>query len=158
MDGNTFKDDSSDQFPDISDPVEYKDAPITFTLHEVRGRQEEIKIVEPELDYPLPEDDRLVVAEKDARLTDVVFKFNPTSDRPYELHFKVLMGIAYPADHLIVFGTSMDEDKDLLSVYKMEIVNRGGVKAWIEMTQGKARLVIKYEGQARQNTLPSAKF
>jgi hypothetical protein len=30
----------------------------------------------------------------------------------------------------------------------MEIVARGGVLAWIEMTQGKARLAIKYEGEA----------
>jgi hypothetical protein len=146
MDDNTFKDDPADQFPDLSDPVEYKEVPLTFTLHEARGRQTEIKIVEPELDYPLPEDDRLVVAEKDTCLTDVVFKFNPASDRPYELHFRVLMGITYSTDHLIAFGTSMEEDKNLLSEYKMEIVARGGVKAWIEMTQGKARLFIKYTG------------
>jgi hypothetical protein len=39
------------------------------------------------------------------------------------------------------------EDKDLLNQYKMEIVARGGVVAWIEMKQSKARLAIKYEGQ-----------
>jgi hypothetical protein len=29
----------------------------------------------------------------------------------------------------------------------MEIADRGGVKAWIEMTQGKARLFIQCEGE-----------
>jgi hypothetical protein len=28
----------------------------------------------------------------------------------------------------------------------MEIINQGGVKAWIKMTQGKARVFIKYNG------------
>jgi hypothetical protein len=31
----------------------------------------------------------------------------------------------------------------------MEIADHGGIKAWIEMTQGKARLFIQYEGEAR---------
>jgi hypothetical protein len=93
MDHKRFEEPSFDSFPDISAATEYKDAPITFTLHDTRGRQVEIKLVEPEVDYPLPENDRLVVAEKDACLTDVVFKFNPASDRPYELYFKVLKGV-----------------------------------------------------------------
>jgi hypothetical protein len=31
----------------------------------------------------------------------------------------------------------------------MEIADRGGIKAWLEMTQGKARLFIQYEGEAQ---------
>jgi hypothetical protein len=146
MDHNHFKKAPSDRSLDISAAKEYKDGSITFTLHESRGEQVEIKIVEPELDYPLPENDRLIVAEEDTRLTDVVFKFNADSDRPYELYFKALMGITYETDHLMAFGTPLEDDESLLSEYELEIVGRGGVKAWIKMTQGKARVVIKYEG------------
>jgi hypothetical protein len=145
MDHKRFEEPSFDSFPDISAATEYKDAPITFTLHDTRGRQVEIKLVEPEVDYPLPENDRLVVAEKDACLTDVVFKFNPASDRPYELYFKVLKGVTYATDHLVVFGTAEADDPDLRNQYDLEIVARGNVKAWIRMTQGKARLAVKYE-------------
>lgn len=136
-------DEESDQ---LFDAVEFKDAPISFTLH-LNGREEAVKVVEPEMDVPLPEDGRLVVKEKEAVWCDVMFAFNPVSDRPYELYFSVLMGITYAADHLVAFGTPLKEDKNLLNRYKMEMVARGGLKAWIEMTQGKARLFIKYEGE-----------
>lgn len=130
----------------LSDPVEYKNAPITFTLV-LDDREEAVKVVEPEMDVPLPEDGRLVVKEREAVWCDVRFVFNPDSDRPYELHFSVLLGNAYAAEHLTAFGTPLAEDRDLLNQYKMEIIDRGGVTAWIEMTQGKARLLIKYEGR-----------
>jgi hypothetical protein len=126
--------------------VELKDGPISFTLH-LDGREEAVKVVEPEMDVPLPEGGRLVVAENEAIWCDVRFVFNPQSDRPYELHFSVLMGITYATKHQVSFGIPLAEDKDLLSRYKMEIADRGGVKAWIEMTQGKARLFIQYEGE-----------
>jgi hypothetical protein len=150
MNSHTLKDDPSDRFSAISDPVEYKDAPITFTLHEVRGRQEEIKIVEPELDYPLPEDDRLIVTEKDVCLTDVVFKFNPASDRPYELHFSVHEKVRYAKEHVLRYGTDKTADKDLTEVYKENLVDQSGVKAWIEMKRGKARLFVKYKNEFKQ--------
>ena len=70
-----------DKFPDISEPAEFKDAPLAFTLH-VNGREEEIKIVEPEIDVPLPEECRLFVRENSACLCDVVFDFNPKSRFP----------------------------------------------------------------------------
>ena len=57
MDHKRFEEPSFDSFPDISAATEYKDAPITFTLHDTRGREVEIKLVEPEVDYPLPEND-----------------------------------------------------------------------------------------------------
>lgn len=135
---------SSDKFPDISKPVEFKNAPLTFMLH-VNGREEEIKIVEPEIDVPLPEESRLVVYEKDDCLSDVVIGFNPESSRPYELHFRVIMGATYAADHLVAFGTAPEADRDLRNVYRHTIVDRGGVKADIEMTGGKARLFIVYK-------------
>jgi hypothetical protein len=126
--------------------VELNDVPVSFSLH-LDGREEAVKVVEPEMDLPLPEDGRLVVKEKETVWCDVRFTFNPNSDRPYELHFRVLMGNAYSADHLVAFGTPLAEDKDLLNRYKMEIVANCGVSAWFEMTQGKARLFIKHEGE-----------
>jgi hypothetical protein len=134
----------SDKFPDISKPIEFKNAPLTFMLH-VNGREEEVKIVEPEIDVPLPEESRLVVHEKDACLSDVVIGFNPESSRPYELHFRVIMGATYAADHLVAFGTAPGADQDLRNFYRYTIVDRGGVKADIEMTGGKARLFIVYK-------------
>jgi hypothetical protein len=125
--------------------VESKDAAVTFTLH-LDGREEPVKVVEPEMDVPLPEDGRLVVKEEEAVWCDVRFIFNPDRNRPYELHFKVLMGNTYAAEHMVAFGAPLDEDKDLLNRYKMELVDRGFVIAWLEMTQGKARLFIKHEG------------
>jgi hypothetical protein len=126
--------------------VGLNDGSISFTLH-LDGREEAVKVVEPEMDVPLPEGGRLVVAENEATWCDVRFVFNPQSDRPYELHFSVLMGITYATKHQVAFGIPLAEDKDLLSRYKMEIADRGGVKAWIEMTQGKARLFIQCEGE-----------
>jgi hypothetical protein len=126
--------------------VEEKDGPVTFTLH-LEGREEPVKVVEPEMDVPLPEGGRLVVAENEATWCDVKFVFNPESDRPYELHFSVLMGITYATVHLAAFGCPIEEDRDLLGRYKMEIIARGGLKAWIEMTHGKARLAIQKERQ-----------
>jgi hypothetical protein len=43
---NTLCNDSADQFHNIADPVEFKDASITFLLI-LGGRQEEIKMLEP---------------------------------------------------------------------------------------------------------------
>jgi hypothetical protein len=126
--------------------VELNDVPVTFTLH-LDGREEAVKVIEPEMDVPLPEDGRLVVKENETVWCDMKFAFNPESERPYELHFRVLMGITYTTDHLVAFGIPLEEDNDLLSKYKMEIVARAGLKAWIVMTRGKARLFIKYEGQ-----------
>jgi hypothetical protein len=135
---------SAEKFPDISKPAEFKDAPLTFTLN-LNGREEEIKIVEPKIDVPLPGESRLVVREKEACLCDVVFKFNQEKSRPYELHFRVMMGVTYTRDHMVVFGAGFEEDKDMLGVYRYTIVDRGGVKADIEMTGGKARLFVVYK-------------
>jgi hypothetical protein len=134
----------NDEFPDLSDPVEFKNESISFTLF-LDGLEEKIKVVEPQMDVPLPEGAQLVVKIDDAVWCDVKFSFNPQSDRPYELNFKVMMGISYAAGHGVAFGVAPEQDKDLLGRYQMEIVARGGVKAWIEMTQGKARLFIKYQ-------------
>jgi hypothetical protein len=137
-----IKGEKSDQ---LSDPVEFKDAPISFEL-DLNGRKIPVKLVEPEMDVSLPEGRRLTVKQDGQIWCDLRFAFNPESNRPYELHFKVLMGITYSADHRLAFGIPLEQDDDLLGQYKMEIVAKGGVRAWIRMTRGKARLVIKYQG------------
>ena len=134
----------AEKLPEFFKPAEFKDAPVRFLLI-ADGREEEVKVVEPEMDIPIVEGARLVVKEKEKSWCDVRFSFNPSSHRPYELHFKVQMGISYAADHLVAFGTPPEEDKDLLNQYEMEILARDGVRSWIEMTQGKARLHIKYQ-------------
>jgi hypothetical protein len=136
-------DDLLDPFPDISDPIEFKDAPITFTLL-LDGRKEEIKMVEPEVDFPLPKDGRLVVREKETRLIDVVFMFHPEKKRPYELHFTVKAGVAYAEPHVRTYGNPEINDKGFSDVYAESIVARGGLKAWIEMRRGNARIYIQY--------------
>ena len=136
-------DDLLDPFPDISDPIEFKDAPITFTLL-LDGRKEEIKVVEPEVDFPLPRGGQLVVRENEAILTDVVFRFHPEKERPYELHFTVKAGVSYAEPHVCRYGKPVINDKVINDVYKESIIARGGVKAWIEMRRGTARIYIQY--------------
>lgn len=136
-------DDLLDPFPDISDPVEFKDAPLTFTLL-LDGREEEIKMVEPEVDIPLPRGGRLVVREKETRLTDVVFKFHPEKERPYQLHFTVRAGVSYAEPHVFTYGKPETNDKGFNDVYTESIVVGGGLRAWIEMRRGNARIFIQY--------------
>jgi hypothetical protein len=47
--------------------IELNDGPITFALH-LDGRKEAVKVVEPEMDVPLPEGGRLVVKKKKSGL------------------------------------------------------------------------------------------
>jgi len=134
----------ADQFPDISEPVEFKEAPIAFKRL-FNDREEEIKIVEPEVDVPLPDESRLVVHEGEDCLCDVVFDFNARSTRPYELRFRVMMGTAYEPDHVVSFGIDPEIDRELRNTYRHTIIDRGGVRADIEMTHGKARLIVIYK-------------
>jgi hypothetical protein len=127
-------------------PVEFKDAPITFTLV-LDGKEEEIKLVEPELDYPIPEDGRLRVYEKKDCLTDVIFKFDATAQQPYGLLFYCQNGVQYKEVELETFGKEYAFDKNFTQLYKKKILDRGGVEAWIEMTRGKARVHIIYKNR-----------
>jgi hypothetical protein len=124
-------DDLLDPFPDISDPVEFKDVPLTFTLL-LNGREEKIKMVEPEVDFPLPEGGRLVVREKETRLTDVVFRFHPEKERPYQLHFTVKAGVSYAEPQVLTYGNPEIYDKGFNDVYAESIVARGGLKEWVD--------------------------
>jgi hypothetical protein len=80
-------DDPADSFPDLSSPAEFKNAQIVFLLI-MDGREKEIKVVELQLDYPLPEAARLKVYGKEACLVDVTYTFMPQNGRPYQLDFE----------------------------------------------------------------------
>jgi hypothetical protein len=133
------------EFPDISAPAEYKDEPLAFTFH-LNGREEKVKVTEPEVDVPMPEGSRLVVLDKDkdACLCDVVFEFTPQNDLPYELRFRVMSGVTYAAGHVLAFGSSPEEDENLRNEYRKTIVERGSIRADIVMVHAKARLSIVY--------------
>jgi hypothetical protein len=142
---NPLDDDPADSFPNLSDPTEFKDAPISFTLI-VDGREEEIKVVEPLVDFPLPEGAHLMVSENELCLTDVVFAFKPESDRPYQLHFKVRVGGDNTEPRIKTFGQPAKLDEGFNSIFTERIIERGGVESWLEMTRGTARIFIRYKG------------
>ena len=79
---------SDEKFPDLERPREYKDAPLQFTLV-LNGRAEPVKVVEPVMDLPFPDGGRLLVDEAGNRICDVSYRFDPESDKPYRLIFKV---------------------------------------------------------------------
>ena len=127
--------------PDLLDPIEFKDKPITFTLL-LDGRQEPIKVVEPEFDLPIPEESRLVVNDRGSCIVDVRFGFRPDRQRPYTLHFRTYNRMQHRPPKVLSFGPP---GKDMHKVFKETIVDEGGVRAELEMTHGKARLHIRYE-------------
>lgn len=140
---NLLKDDPADSFPDLSSPVEFKDAPIIFSLI-MDGREEEIKVVEPQLDYPLPEGARLKVHEKEVCLVDVTYTFMPQNGRPYQLDFAKKARGADTEPHIRTYGDPTRPDGGFDSVFSEGLIDQGGVKAWIEMTRGTARIFIRY--------------
>jgi hypothetical protein len=127
----------------LTNPDEFKDAPIRFSMV-LDGRREEVKIVEPSLDIALPTDGRLLIHENDRCLHDLTFRFDNSADQPYRLHFGIENGISYTDDHVLAFGEPPPADKQLRCVYRKDLLERGGVAAWIEMTKGKARLFVEY--------------
>jgi hypothetical protein len=126
-----------------SSAAEYKDAPVRFTFI-LDGREEPVRVTEPEVDVPFPVKGRLLVREGDAVLSDVVFRFDRHRRQPYELHFRTIDGRPCDPVRVFSFGLPIEQDRDLLEVYRKTILDRGGVKADIRMEHGKARLVIAY--------------
>jgi hypothetical protein len=125
----------------LLDPIEFKDEPITFTLH-LDGREEPIKVVEPEFDTPIPDESRLVVKYRDSCIADFRFTLKPDRQHPYRLNFRVRNRRKYQPPRMISFGPA---GKDMRKKFKETIVDEGGVRADIEMTHGKARLHIRYQ-------------
>jgi hypothetical protein len=139
---------SSRQFDDgLLEPEEFKDAPIRFTM-ELDGRKEPVKIVEPKIDVALPRDGRLMIHERDRCLYDLNFRFDQTADKPYRLLFRVKEGVGYANDHVQAFGEALPEDKQLRNHYRKELLDQDGLRSWIEMTDGKARLLVQCDSAA----------
>jgi hypothetical protein len=129
-------------------PFEYKDVPIGFRFV-LNGREEPVKVVEPKIDLPFPDGVRLLVDEEKTRLCDVVFRFDPKAERPYRLAFRVLNAVHYEKDLLFTYGDRVARESDMRNVYRETIVTRGNVHALIEMTHGKARLLIHTEEETQ---------
>ena len=131
----------------LSGPDEFKDSPIRFEM-ELDGRREKIKIVEPEVDVALPHEGRLLIHEGNRCLHDLTFWFHIDADSPYQLRFSVKEGEDRTGTQPEGFGAPGDEDRQLRSTYRRDLLDRGGLKAWIEMTGGKARLFVQYKKKA----------
>lgn len=140
----THRNRSEAEIHDLEDPIEYKDVPIRFTM-ELDGRREPVKIVEPQLDVPMPDGTRLLVDLAGKRLCEVVFRFDPEQQRPYRLNFLTWKMIRHDDDDLhLDFGEPADREDARQAVHRMTIVQQGHIKAWIEMSHKKARLHIRY--------------
>ena len=140
----THRNRSESEIYDLADPIEYKDVPIHFTL-ELDGRREPVKIVEPQLDVPLPAGAHLLVDIEEERWCEVVFRFDPGQQRPYRLNFLTWKTIRYDDEDLHMdFGEPVNREKATQAVHRMTIVKQGHVRAWIEMAHRKARLQIRF--------------
>jgi hypothetical protein len=137
------KSEFDEKYPHLAGPIEYKDAPIHFTFV-LDGREEPVKIVEPKIDLAFPDGARLLVDEAETRLCDVVFRFDPDADRPYRLKFRVQDEVRHEKGRLLTYCARVARESDMHAVYRETIVNRGNIHAYIEMTRGKARLLVHY--------------
>jgi hypothetical protein len=127
--------------------AEYKHAPLRFTFV-LDGREEPVKVTEPRVDVPFPEKGRLRIHEGRRLLCDVVFVFERRKPQPYELHFDTRDGRPCRPARVFSFGVPLEQDRDLLEVYRQEILDRGGLRSAIRMRRGKARLIIAYQGES----------
>jgi len=127
------------------EPREFTDPNVRFWL--LNGVQEEIKVTEPRLNYPIPENCRFVVEVDERPVVDVRFEFNVGSERPYELHFNLRDGLDYQEVEgkakLVAYGSRVDED--LLEEHFVRVFEYGNTKVSIRMTRGKARVYIETE-------------
>jgi len=141
----THRNRSEAEIYDLADPIEYKDVPIRFAL-ELDGRREPVKIVEPQLDVPLPAGAHLLVDIEERRWCEVDFRFDPEQQRPYRLQFLTWKMVRHDDDDLhLDFGEPADREDAGQAVHRMTIVKQGHVRAWIEMSHKKARLHIRYK-------------
>jgi len=134
--------------PQILEPVEFKDLPVRFELH-LDDKIEEIKIVEQEVDVPLPEDAELHIIEADSWRKSIVFRFDEVR-RLYSLEVRQRASPQDPwRSSTEVFGPEPQPQKRVRdSIYACEIFRRQDLRAWIEMDRGKARIRIRSEPAA----------
>ena len=126
-----------------SGPIEYKDAPVRFTFL-IDGREEPVRIVEPTIDLPFPDGARLLVDEGEARLCEVVFRFDMDAERPYRLTLAAPDDAGRMQSRELTYGEGVAPESEMRAVYHESIVERGNLRARIEMTLRKARLQIDY--------------
>lgn len=126
-----------------SGPIEYKDAPIRFTFF-IDGREEPVRIVEPQLDLPFPDNARLRVEEGGQWLCDVVFHFDMEAAQPYRLVVKEPDPHGQGTTECLAYGDGVAPESEMTAVHRKTILERGNVRARIEMTRRKARLQIDY--------------
>jgi hypothetical protein len=129
------------------EPREYGDPQVRFWL--LDGIEEELKVTEPSLNYPISENCRFVAEVNERPVVDVRFEFNAERDRPYKLHFNIRDGLDYQdvegETRLEAYGSRIDED--LLEEHFMRVFEYGNAKVNIGMTRGKARVYIETESE-----------
>ena len=129
------------------EPREFGDPRVSFWL--INGGDEEIKVTEPRLDYPIPQGCRFLIKVDEAPVVDVRFEFEPGSERPYELHFQVREGLDYQElegkAEVLAYGSLADED--LLEEHFARVLEYGNIRVTIGMAHGKARVYIETEGE-----------
>jgi hypothetical protein len=127
------------------EPREFTDPNVRFWL--LNSIEEELKVTEPSLNYPIPENCRFVAEVDERSVVDVRFEFNAEKDRPYELHFNIRDGFDYQdvegAAKLDAYGSQADED--LLKEHFVRVFEYGNTRVNIGMTRGKARVYIETE-------------
>ena len=127
------------------EPREFSDPRVRLWL--LNGSEEEIKVTEPKLDYPLPQGSRLLIEVEETPVVDVRFQFNARSERPYELRFRVREGFDYQElegeAELVAYGSQAD--KDLLEEHFSRVLEYGNTRVAIGMTRGRARIYIETE-------------
>ena len=127
------------------EPREFSDPRVRFWL--LNGSEEEIKVTEPKLDYPIPQGSRLLIEVEEAPAVDVRFQFNARNERPYELRFRVREGFDYQERdgeaELVAYGSQAD--KDLREEHFSRVLEYGNTRVAIGMTRGRARIYIETE-------------
>jgi hypothetical protein len=126
-------------------PVEFKDLPVRFDL-QLDGKTEAIKMVEPEVDLPLPENAELRIMEGDICLRMIAFRF----DREHRCYLLTFHNRDRSQDSRRTFTEMFGPDpkpqqKVRDPVFTREIFRRHNLLAWIEMARAKARIRIRCE-------------
>lgn len=125
------------------EPREFTEPQVRFWL--LNGIEEELKVTEPSLNYPLAEHCRFVAEVGERPVLDVCFEFDAERDRPYELHFNIRDGLDYQdvQGNAKVEAYGSRADKDLLEEHFVRVFEFGNTRVSIGMTRGKARVYIE---------------
>jgi hypothetical protein len=125
------------------EPREFTEPQARFWL--LNGIEEELKVTEPSLSYPIAEHCRFVAEVGERPIVDVRFEFNAERDRPYELYFNIRDGLDFQdvegEPKVETYGSRADED--LLEEHFVRVFEYGNTRASLGMTRGKARVYIE---------------